>query len=82
MWDWYYDFEFDYITRLIVYTGIMDSDLWHIIAAENLENIKGIKLLVDDTLISDKALIHDLLSEVTFEEVEVEEHEDYYLVKL
>lgn len=56
---------------------------WRIIASETpLEGVKGIALNVDDTLITDKALIHDLLKEVSFEEVQATEHEDYYLITL
>lgn len=69
------------ITRAIEGYG-KHSEWWRIIAAENLDGVKGIALNVDDTLITDKILIHDLLNEVSFEEVEVTEEEDYWVVKL
>lgn len=78
--------EYYYRTQINIRECIYDSEYddndFKIIAAENLDGVKGIALNVDDTLITDKSLIHDLLNEVSFEEVEVTEHEDYWVVRV
>lgn len=60
------------------------NDCCRIIAAENLNGVKGIAMIIDDRIITDIELISDFFNEYRFTdtEIEVTEEEDYYLIRL
>ena len=76
--EYYYDFELDYIGFDVSGIGKKHNEMWRIIAAENLEGVKRIKVDFKRLMsISDEEFISLIDTEV-----ELTEHEDYWVVRL